>query len=250
MKRDDLTAYLLEYLESAEFSDYGPNGLQVEGKPEVETIVTGVSASVELFERAIELDADAVLVHHGLIWKGVQPLYRGGYRERVRLLLAHDITLYGFHLPLDAHPEIGNNAILAGRLGLTDLEPFCLHQGRSIGFQGQTGGISVDELTRRLTDVLDREPLVFPHGPENVRTVGIVTGGAQDNISDAVESGLDAYITGEVNERTRAYAKEEGIHFFSAGHHATEILGVQALGEHLADRFGLRVEYVDVPNPV
>lgn len=250
MKREQLTSYLEEYLDASSYDDYCPNGLQVEGASEVNKIALGVTASAEMIRRSIAIGADTILVHHGIIWKGARPTYTGGYRERVRLLLANDLNLYGFHLPLDAHLDVGNNVSLARKIGLTDLEPFGRYNGRMIGIKARAGGIGVEELSARLLTALDREPLAFGGGPELIESVGIITGGAQGSVTEAIQEGLDAYITGEVSESSYHVAMEEGIHFIAAGHHATETWGVQALCAHLAERFGVDVEFVDVPNPV
>ena len=250
MQRDQLASYLADYLDTASFQDYCPNGLQVEGAADVRKIATGVTASVEMIRRALAVGADTILVHHGIIWKGVMNTYRGGYRERVRLLLENDINLFGFHLPLDAHPEVGNNVELARALGLTAIEPFGDYQGKAIGMRGQTGGIGIDELTERLRTKLGREPLVVAGGPARIESVAMITGGAQGELPQAIEASIDAYITGECSEQNYHQAMEEGIHFIAAGHHATERGGPRALGEHLAQKFGVEVEFVDVPNPV
>ena len=250
MHRAALAKYLADFLKTGEYTDYGPNGLQVEGRAEIKRLVTGVSASVELFGRAIEAKADAVLVHHGIIWTGQHPLYRGGYRERVRLLLAHEINLFAYHLPLDAHPTVGNNAQLGMLLELQDVRPFGEYQGRPIGVRGELDDVPGHVFFARVERVVDRKPLIFAYGPEKIRTVGIISGGAQGDVTQAVDEGLDVYITGEVSERTLHYAKEERIHFVSAGHYATKRFGVRALGNHLEERFGLEVRFVDLFNPV
>jgi dinuclear metal center YbgI/SA1388 family protein len=250
MQRTELASYLAEYLDAESFSDYCPNGLQVQGASEVRKLATGVTASVDFIRRAVELGADTVLVHHGIIWKGVNPTYTGGYRERVRLLIENNINLFAFHLPLDAHPEVGNNVSLARLLELTDLQPFGEYKGKAIGIQAAAGGIDLEELTGRVRLALDREPIVVDGGPQSIQSVGIITGGAQGEMGQAISLGLDAYITGECSEMNFHQAKEEGIHFIAAGHHATERGGPRALGQHLAERFGLEVEFVDVPNPV
>jgi dinuclear metal center YbgI/SA1388 family protein len=250
MRREDLTRYLAEYLDTDGFVDYCPNGLQVEGRAEVERLAMGVTASVATIRGAIERGADALVVHHGIIWKGVNPTYTGGYRERVRLLLEADLNLYGFHLPLDAHPEVGNSVRLAATLDLTDCEPFGEYEGRTVGTIAQAGGIGLEELVSRVRERLGREPIAVDGGPKEIHRVGIITGGAQSEFRQAITHGLDAYITGEASERNFHEAKEEGVHFISAGHHATETWGVRALGEHLSQRFGLEATFVDVPNPV
>lgn len=250
MKRDELTQYLQSYLHSDEFNDLGPNGLQVEGKSEIKKIITGVSASVALFEAALEQKADAVLTHHGIIWNFERPTYRGGYRERVRLLLANDINLYAYHLPLDAHPEVGNNAELCRLLGIKNMQPFGDYKGQFVGMRGEIEPMAADVFAEVIAQVVHRDPLLFPFGPDVIRKVGIISGGAQKEISQAVAAGLDAFVTGEVSEHIMHYAQEEGIHFIAAGHYATEQFGVQALGRHLAEKFDVQVEYIDVPNPV
>jgi dinuclear metal center YbgI/SA1388 family protein len=250
MDREELTRYLAEYLSTNQFEDYGPNGLQVEGTAEVRKVATGVTASVATIQAAIDCGADALLVHHGIIWKGVNPTYTGGYRERVRLLLEHNVNLYGFHLPLDAHAEVGNNVQLARLLKLEDIQPFGDYKGMKIGMQGNAGGIGIGELTERVRSGLDREPIVVAGGPERIHSVGMITGGAQGELSQALALGLDAYITGECSEMNNHQAREEGIHFIAAGHHATERGGPRALGEHLAKTHGVQAEFLDLPNPI
>ncbi|MCL4142791.1 UNVERIFIED_CONTAM: hypothetical protein GTU68_021027 [Idotea baltica] len=250
MDRNELTRYLAEYLQTDQFEDYGPNGLQVEGAAEVRKVATGVTASVATIRSAIECGADTLIVHHGIIWKGVNPTYTGGYRERVRLLLEHNVNLYGFHLPLDAHAEVGNNVALARLLQLEQLEPFGVYKGMHIGIRGDAGGVSIEELTDRVRSGLQREPIVVDGGPERIHSVGMITGGAQGELTQALALGLDAYITGECSEMNNHQAREEGIHFIAAGHHATERGGPRALGDHLARTHGLDVEFLDVPNPI
>jgi dinuclear metal center YbgI/SA1388 family protein len=234
-------------LSPAAFDDLGPNGLQVPGATEVQRVVTGVTARRALIERAIELDAQLVLVHHGLFWDfhptGLTPVLA----ERLRLLFRHDIALAGYHLPLDAHPAVGNNAILAERLGCERHEPFG-DIGRTGTFGG--GGIAAEELVARVREVTGREPTVFAGGPELVRRIGIVSGSAADRLPAAIAAGLDALLTGEPREHVMADALEGGIHFIAAGHYATETFGVRALGEWLAERFGVEHHWVDLPNPV
>ena len=215
-------------------------------------MATGVTASVELFERASAEDAQLVLVHHGLFWKGMaqhvdQALYR-----RLRPLFLSDMALAAYHLPLDAHPEVGNNALLARGLGCEGLEPFAPHNGEPIGFAGRFPGegIAVDELLARVRSLTGREPLHLAYGPARVRTIGIVSGGAASFLDDAIAAGLDAFLTGEPAERVLAQAREAGIHFLAAGHYATETFGVRALGDRLSERFGVRHIFLDDPNPI
>ena len=215
MTRDDLTKFLTEYLRTSEFNDICPNGLQVEGRPEIQKIVTGVTACVELFQKAAKESADAIIVHHGIIWSFERPLYRGGYRERVRLLLDQNISLYGFHLPLDAHEIVGNNARLGNLLDLQDLRPFGEHGNQIIGMRGDLKSIEKQLFFRKIGDCIGREPLIFDYGPDLIETVGIISGGAQKDVIQAVGAELDLYLTGEVSEHIMHYAKEEKIHFVS-----------------------------------
>lgn len=248
----DIIADLDSLLEPGAYADFGPNGLQVPGAAEIARVVTGVTAHRELIERAIEERAGLLLVHHGLFWDfhptGLTPVLA----ERLRLLFRHDVNLAAYHLPLDGHDTVGNNAQLAKRLGCADHEPFGTSRGRSIGRLGrfEGDGIPAAELFARVQDVTRREPLVFDAGPERVRTIGIVSGSAAKSLPEAVAGGLDAFLTGEPAEHVMGDAREAGIHFIAAGHHATETFGVRALGERLSLRFGLEHVFVDVPNPI
>jgi dinuclear metal center YbgI/SA1388 family protein len=249
---DNIIAYLDELLSPASFHDYGPNGLQVPGRGQIQTIVTGVSAGAELFERAAERDADLVLVHHGLFWTGAPLALTPSAKRRLQVLFEHDMALAAYHLPLDGHPEVGNNALLAGGLGCASHEPFALHRGSAIGVAGRFDGdgIPAGELVERVERLTGRAPLAFLAGPGQVRTIGIVSGAGADYLGDAVTARCDAFMTGEPAERVMTHAQEEGIHFIAAGHYATETLGVRRLGELLAERFAIRHEFVDVPNPI
>jgi dinuclear metal center YbgI/SA1388 family protein len=252
MRLAELTAYLDETLAAHVGADYGPNGLQVEGRQEVRRLVTGVSACQELFVRAAQAGADAVLVHHGLFWDFQAPVRLTGHLgQRVATLVRHDLSLLAYHLPLDRHPEFGNNVLAARGLGLESLVPFAEHAGVPVGFRGHfSPPISPQELTARCAGLFGQEPLACLHGPASVRTLGMVSGGAQRNLYTAIDARLDAFVTGEISEWVMNVAREESIHYLACGHHATERLGVRALGEHLAQRFGLTVEFLDVPNPV
>lgn len=252
MEIGTLVDYCDQLLGAREQKDYGPNGLQVEGRREVRRIVSGVSACVELFGRARDAGADVVLVHHGVLWEflGTKPIVGFQYR-RLATLIDAGMHLLAYHLPLDRHPELGNNALAAKRLGLFALEPFAVYHGSPVGFRGRyPEPIPAAELVARCRELFGQEPLAFLHGPDPVATVGIVSGGAQGELYAAIAARLDAYLTGECSEWVMNVAREAGVHFLACGHYATERLGVRALGEHLAARFGLEHEFVDVPNPV
>ncbi|MCW3039221.1 MAG: Nif3-like dinuclear metal center hexameric protein [Solirubrobacterales bacterium] len=250
---DTVLGALDELLRPGDFADYCPNGLQVPGPREVRRVVTGVSAHVELFEAAAARDADLVLVHHGLFWNSGSRALDAVAVRRLRLLFDHDMALAAYHLPLDGHQEHGNNALLAQALGATSWVPFASFKNAPLGvaatFPGD--GIPRDELVARVREATEgREPLAFLDGPDPVRTIGIVSGAAADHVHDALAAGLDAFLTGEPSERVMAVARDYGITFLAAGHHATERFGVRRLGELLADRFGLEHEFVDIPNPI
>ena len=243
----DLISELDQLLRPGDFDDVAPNGLQVPGPEEVSTVATGVTASVDLFERAAAEEAQLVLVHHGLfLFKRPPHLDRALYR-RLRPLFLSNMALAAYHLPLDAHPGIGNNALLAQGLGCNDAEPFA-EIGVQARFPGD--GIGGDELAARVTELTGREPLHLAFGPERIRTIGIVSGGAASFLGDSVRAGHDAFLTGEPAEQVFTHAREDQIHFLAAGHYATETFGVRALGDHLAERFGVRHVFLDDPNPI
>ena len=250
MNNLELERLLNEKLSTDRINDYAPNGLQVEGKSEIKKIITGVTASQALIDYAVAQQADAVLVHHGYFWKSENPCIRGMKGKRIKTLLVNDINLYGYHLPLDVHPELGNNAKLAQLLGIGDLQP--LENGStSIPVWGTLKDpVTTEEFAQRIEQVLQRKPLICTeNGPHLIRKIGICTGGGQGYIDLAAAQGCDAFITGEVSEQTIHSAREQGIHFFAAGHHATERYGIKALGEWLAAEYGLDVEFKDIDNP-
>jgi len=249
--RDALVRWLDDYLGAHEGKDYCPNGLQVQGKPEIRKIVTGVSACLELFQKARELEADAVLVHHGIFWDGQPTTLTGIQYHRVAELIKHDINLLAYHLPLDRHPEVGNNAVACRALGLEDLQPFGEAFGLPAGWKGRfPTPIPPEELIARCRDFYGREPLAFPSGREVIETVGIISGAAQKEFWTAIEAGLDVYITGEVSEWVMNVARETGTHYLSCGHYASEFCGVKRLGEVIGERFGIEFQFLDVPNAV
>ena len=252
LKRSEFDSLLAGILSPKRFKDYAPNGLQVQGKSEIIKVVTGVTACQALIDKAIQLEADAIVVHHGYFWQGESYPIVGMKYNRIAALIKHDINLFGYHLPLDAHPVLGNNAQLADRLGLLQREG--LQQGvaleESIGLVGDlVAPMAVKEFKALIERVVGRGVLFEFAGVEQVRRVALCTGGAQGYIEQAVAVQADVYITGEVSEKTIHVARELGIHFCAAGHHATERFGVQALAQYLRDEFALEAEFVDIDNP-
>jgi len=249
----EILAELNALLAPAQFHDYCPNGLQVPGPAQISTIATGVSASAELFELAAGERAGLLLVHHGLFWGSGPGPIDAQLKRRLQLLFDADIALAAYHLPLDAHPQLGNNALIATALGAQRLdEPFALHHTEPIGCLAQFpgDGLPAEELLARVRSLTERTPLLFDAGPARVRTLAIVSGAGSDYLADAASAGADALLTGEPAERVMSQARELGLHFIAAGHYATETFGVRALGEHLAERFGVRHVFLDLPNPV
>ena len=248
----DILAAADELLQPARFDDYCVNGLQVPGPPSAETIVSGVSASAELFGLAANAGADLLLVHHGMFWgpgiRVIDPVTRG----RLQALFENEIALAAYHLPLDAHPEIGNNALLARELGAVELSPFARHGTETIGCLGTMPGqgVALSDLVARARTATNRDPLVFDVGPRTIRRIAVVTGAGAGNLEEAAAADAQALITGEVPERAMALSREVGVNLIAAGHYATETFGIRRLGELLAERFGLRHEFIDVPNPV
>ncbi|RTR28228.1 Nif3-like dinuclear metal center hexameric protein [Shewanella atlantica] len=250
MTRTELSRYLSELLQISNYKDYAPNGLQVEGRSKIATIVTGVTACQALIDRAVALNADAILVHHGFFWKGEPEVITGMKQRRIKALLANDINLFGYHLPLDGHPMLGNNAELGRRLDILDAEPV---EGVAQGliWQGRLDTpMSVEAFSSQLNRVLNRDALHIGQSNDEIQNIAWCSGGAQDYIDIAAELGVDAFISGEVSERTFHSAMELDVHYFAAGHHATERYGIQALGEHLAREFNLEHHFVDINNPV
>ena len=248
MKREDLTRYLDTLLESARYKDYCPNGLQVEGRDEVQRVLAGVTASQALVDAAIARGADTLLVHHGWFWRGEDGRVTGFRKARLQALLGHDINLIGYHLPLDAHPEFGNNAQLAKRLGWT-LEG---HFGdQDLGCFGITSSPeTLADLAAQLRSKLRREPLVIGDIERPVKRIAWCSGGAQSYFEEAIGLGVDAYVSGEISEQHVHLARETGVAYIAAGHHATERFGVQALAAHLVENFGIECEFLDIDNPV
>ncbi len=253
--RDEIIAFCNETLEVESFRDYGPNGLQVPGNREVAKVATAVSAHLESITAAAETGADLLLTHHGLFWDFHPRALTEAMAARLRVAFAADLGIAGYHLPLDAHPEIGNNALILRQLGFepapVEIGSIGEAKGRSIGAIGyRPRPIAANELFELVATELDREPLVFDAGPETVSTIGVVTGSAASDIHQAIALGLDAYLTGEPSEHVMADAREGGIHFIAAGHYATEICGIKALGDLVAQRFEVEHEFIDLPNPI
>ncbi len=246
MNNFELERIVNQLLNTESFTDYGPNGLQVEGRDDVKKIITGVTACQALLDEAVHQQADAVIVHHGYFWRNESSVIKGMKRRRLRTLLANDINLYGWHLPLDAHPQLGNNAQLAQRLGITvrgEVMPL-------VPWGEVEEPLSGEQLAQRITHELGREPLYCgDNAPQHIRRIAWCTGGGQGFIDNAAAFGVDAFITGEVSEQTIHSARENGLHFYAAGHHATERGGVQALGQWLAEHCALDVVFVDIDNP-
>lgn len=249
--RTELLAYVDALLATSRFQDYCPNGLQVEGKQQINTIVTGVTASQALLDAAVANEAEAILVHHGYFWRGEAAPVIGVKYQRLKTLLEHDINLLAYHLPLDAHTEFGNNVQLAK---LLDIEIDGRISGTGDPAIGLCGCLKspmpLDEFADYIDSKLDRKPMVVAGHDRVINTIGWCTGAAQGYIQQAAELGLDAFISGEASEQTTHLARELGIHYISAGHHATERYGVKALGEHLAAQFGLQHIFIDIDNPV
>lgn len=248
MNIKELIDYTGQILQPERFRDYCPNGLQVEGRQEVSSLVTGVTASMALLEAADEAGADVVLVHHGYFWRGEEASVVGIKRNRLKFLLERDINLVAYHLPLDAHPEFGNNVQL-GRVMGVPIEGWGGEQGL-IAYGSLDADMSLDGLQNRLAEALQRKPFAVGEPGRPIRRVAWCTGAAQGYFEQALTLGVDAFISGEISEQTVHQARETGVVYLAAGHHATERYGVQALGRHLAERFGLQHRFIDIDNPV
>lgn len=247
----EIEKYTNAYLKIRQYKDYCPNGLQVEGKREVSKIVCGVTACLDLIDAAIAENADALLVHHGYFWRGESPAIVGMKAQRIHRLLDSGISLLAYHLPLDAHLEVGNNVQLAQVLGMTFEGILDEDSPRPIAIRCSLDkAFTAEALADHIGKALHRQPLLIGKRDASIQTVGLCTGAAQDYIEHAVRYGLDAFVSGEVSERTTHIAREEGICYYAAGHHATERYGVQALAQHLSQKFGLESQFIDIENPV
>ncbi len=247
----DIVAYCDQKLRIETYVDYCPNGLQIAGSSEVKALVSGVTASAALIETAIDIKADAILVHHGYFWKGEDPRIIGIKYNRIKKLIENNISLIAYHLPLDGHPQLGNNACLAERLGIYEYTVAADGPGKGLlCYCDLKEPLTVAQLSDNLNRALNRKPMIIKGGAELISSVGWCTGGAQSMIDQSIHLGLDAYISGEISEQTTHSAIEGELHYFSAGHHATERFGVKALGEHLERKFEINHYNVDIPNPV
>ncbi len=247
LERETLAKHLAETLDINRFRDYCPNGLQVEGRPYIRRLVSGVTASLALIEAAIEVNADAVLVHHGYFWRGEDPRVIGTRRRRLKLLLDHEVNLYAYHLPLDAHPKLGNNAQLGARLGFEAEGRF---GEQDLGWYGNTTSQTVADLMNVVHRVLGRQPQLIGDPAQTVNRVAWCTGAAQNAFEQAIDAGASIYLSGEISEQTVHLARESGVAYLACGHHATERFGVQALGDYLSSRFGIDHQFIDIANPV
>lgn len=251
IERDELAAYLHKFLACANFDDYAPNGVQIEGASKIRRICTAVTASLDVIEKAIKLEADALIVHHGYFWKGESPVISGIKRERIFKLLCHQISLFAYHLPLDCHSELGNNACLARLLGLDRVNKHSVGKTENLLWSGYlTKAKSPKAFSAQLKKVFGQEPFHIQGSDKPIQHVAWCSGAAQDFIEQAYGLGIDAYLSGEISERTYYQAKELGIHYFACGHHATERYGIQALGELLASKYKLDHIFIDSLNPV
>ena len=250
--RDEILEFADDYLAVRDWTDYCPNGLQVHGADQVTHIATAVSCSVEVFERVAASGAQLLLTHHGLFWRDTPQVIDARARRRLKLLLDHDITLAGYHLPLDAHPEIGNNALIVDGLGMQRSDaPFAVAAGHSIGAIGEYAHpVPFHEFFARVEDMMGQPALHLGPSPDLVRRVAVCSGGGDRFLDAAIRAGADVMVSGEPGEPTMALAHEGGIAFIAAGHYASEVFGIRKLGEVLADRFGVVHTFHHVPNPV
>ena len=247
--RDKIVAFVNAYLGSEKIKDSSQNGLQYEGRPEVKKIAFGVSASLACIERAAACGADMLIVHHGLLWGASQP-FTGPFKRKLDALVRSGLSLCAWHLPLDKHPVVGNNARLLALLGAKAIKPFGTYDGETIGWRGVfPKPVPIGDIAAALAIKLDAEPLCFRFGTEKIRTVGEISGGAANMFKQAVTAGLDLYVTGEVHETTQEYARETRSNFIAAGHYNSEKPGVQALAGLLEKKFKVKTEFIDIPNP-
>ena len=248
MHRDELENHLNQLLDISRFHDYCPNGLQVEGCSTIHTVISGVTASLDLLQAAIAAKADAVLVHHGYFWRGEDMRITGMKSRRIALLMTHQINLFAYHLPLDIHPQLGNNAVLGKKLELIETGRF---GDQDIAALGELStAMTLDALGQKIAQTLSRKPVMIGNPGKTIRRIAWCTGAAQGYFEAAIQQGVDAYITGEISEQNVHAARESGVAFIAAGHHATERYGVQTLGDHIAQKFAIQHQFIDIENPV
>ena len=248
MQRDELENHLNQLLDISRFHDYCPNGLQVEGRDRIQTLISGVTASLDLLQAAAVAKADAILVHHGYFWRGEDMRITGMKSRRIALLMQHRINLFAYHLPLDAHPHLGNNALLGKKLGLIETGRF---GEQDIAARGELShATTLGAFAEKISRTLLRKPAIIGDPGKSIRQIAWCTGAAQGYFETAIQQGVDAYITGEISEQNVHAARESGVAFIAAGHHATERYGVQAVGDHIAQKFGILHQFIDIENPV
>lgn len=248
MHRDELENHLNQLLDISRFHDYCPNGLQVEGRGDIHTLISGVTASLDLLQAAVAARADAILVHHGYFWRGEDMRITGMKSRRIALLMTHQINLFAYHLPLDIHPQLGNNAILGKKLGLIETARFGEQDIAALG--ELSTAMTLEMLGQKIARTLLRKPAMIGDPGKTIRRIAWCTGAAQGYFEAAIQQGVDAYITGEISEQNVHAARESGVAFIAAGHHATERYGVQTLGDHIAQKFAIRHQFIDIENPV
>lgn len=250
MDREKLLAHLSDFLQVPKWKDMGVNGLQVEGKKEIRKIATGVSASVAMIMKSLEAGADTLIVHHGILWDKMDPVVRGPLRERLAGLISHRLNLIAYHLPLDGHPDVGNNAQIAEKLGLKKIaDAFPYHGSPPIGCVVDGRGMKAEHLKTRLMNLFGDPVIHLDQGPSRLERIGIVSGGGQSEYATSLVEGCDAFITGEISEYNVDMASESGTHFFCCGHYRTEQFGIQALGEHISSMFDVEVKFISLPHP-
>ncbi|GCE47868.1 dinuclear metal center YbgI/SA1388 family protein [Thermosporothrix hazakensis] len=250
--RDDIVQFINNYLNIDAFRDYCPNGMQVIGRTSVQRVALGVSANLECFRQAVAGEADMLIVHHGLFWENMPREIGAMMKGRLKLLFDNDITLLGYHLPLDAHPEIGNNVLWLRELGF-EVEGITIGnaRGKMIGAIGTAPRrITRRDLIEQVAAIAGAKPLVYAYGPQTIRRLGVITGGGEGYLLEAIARGCDTFLTGEVGEPTESYAREEGVNFIAAGHYNSEKIGIQALGELLKQHFPVETFFCDVPNAI
>lgn len=250
--RDEIIDFLNNYLEIDSIDDFSPKGLQVEGSQEVHLVTLGVSACLELFEKAVSLNSEMIIVHHGMFWDGEPKVIKGHLKKRLKILLENDITLLAYHLPLDKHPEIGNNALIAKNLGLNNIKPFGYYKNQNIGYSGILNKrLNSSELHKKIDELFNSKSIFFNYGPSEIKSIAIVSGGFDNNIfREFINSKIDILISGEVREPLQELCKEEKINYIAAGHYNTEKFGVQKIGELLTNKFNLKTQFIEIPNPL